>query len=144
AVRQRSPLCHDRTVSRVGAVGCPWYERRVKVIGAGFGRTGTLSLKAGLEELGFRPCYHMVELFTHPEHNAIWQAAAEKKPVDWRALLAGYEAAVDWPACTFYAELMDQYPDAKVLLTVRDPEKWYESVANTIHKVPSLRPRQTD
>ncbi|MGA7672582.1 MAG: sulfotransferase family protein [Nitrolancea sp.] len=105
----------------------------MKVIGAGFGRTGTYSLKVALEMLGFGPCYHMVEVFQNPEHVATWQAAGDGQPVDWKALLDGYHAAVDWPACRFYADLMDVFPDAKVLLTVRDPEKWHTSVMNTIH-----------
>ncbi len=105
----------------------------MKVIGAGFGRTGTYSLKVALEMLGIGPCYHMVEVFEHPEHVAVWQAAADGQPVDWKALFQGYQAAVDWPACRFYAQLMDVFPDAKVLLTVRDPEKWHTSVMNTIH-----------
>lgn len=105
----------------------------LKVIGAGFGRTGTLSLKAALEELGFAPCYHMTEVFSHPQHVAYWSAAAEGQPVNWKELLKNYQASVDWPACDFYAELMRTYPDAKVLLTVRDPERWYESVSSTIY-----------
>jgi hypothetical protein len=105
----------------------------MKVIGAGFGRTGTLSLKAALEELGCGPCYHMIETFDKPRHVELWQAAAEGRPVDWGELFAGYNAAVDWPACSFYQQLMDLYPEAKVLLTVRDPQTWYESVKNTIY-----------
>ncbi len=110
----------------------------MKVIGAGFGRTGTMSLKVALEMLGLGPCYHMSEVFEHPPHIAIWQDAADGKPVDWRALFAEYNAAVDWPACNYYRELMDVYPDAKALLTVRDPEKWYESAMNTIYFTNSL------
>lgn len=104
----------------------------MKVIGAGFGRTGTFSLKAALEMLGLGPCYHMVEVFEHPEHVPVWQAAADGLPVDWRALFSGYGSAVDWPVCTFYDQLMDVYPEAKVVLTVRDAEKWHTSVMNTI------------
>ena len=105
----------------------------MRVIGAGFGRTGTFSLKVALEELGCGPCYHMVEVFDKPQHVEIWQAAAEGRTVDWSELFAGYNSAVDWPACSFYAQLMDVYPEAKVLLTVRDRDKWYESVTNTIY-----------
>jgi hypothetical protein len=106
-----------------------------KVIGAGFGRTGTTSLKAALETLGFGPCYHMTEVFAHPRHAEVWQAARRGEPVDWDALLGPYEATVDWPGCTFYAELMGRYPDAKVLLSVRDPDRWYESTRNTIYEL---------
>lgn len=106
----------------------------LKVIGAGFGRTGTLSLQAALEELGFARCYHMTEvLAAHPEHASVWSAARRGEPVDWDALFAGYQAAVDWPPCAFYRELMDRYPDAKVILTVRDADKWYESALQTIY-----------
>jgi Sulfotransferase domain len=105
----------------------------LEVIGAGFGRTGTMSLKVALEELGFGPCYHMREVFTHPEHVELWRAAAQGMAVDWEQIFGGYRATVDWPACTFYDELMERYPDAKVILTVRDPQKWYESAYNTIY-----------
>jgi hypothetical protein len=102
------------------------------VIGAGFGRTGTLSLKAALEQLGFAPCLHMVDLLGGENRVEQWTAAAQGEPVDWEALLEGFGATVDWPGCTFYAELMDTFPDAKVLLTVRDPDAWYESAQKTI------------
>lgn len=105
------------------------------MIGAGFGRTGTMSLKAALEDLGFGPCYHMVEVFENPGHISPWHAATHGEPVDWDSLLGGYEATVDWPACSFYKELMREYPDAKVLLSVRDPGRWYESTSNTIYGV---------
>jgi Sulfotransferase domain len=107
----------------------------LKIIGAGFGRTGTLSLKYALEELGFRPCYHMTELFSKPGASEMWEAIARGAPVDWNTVFAGYQATVDWPACAFYKELMQAYPEAKVLLTVREPEKWYESARNTIYQV---------
>jgi hypothetical protein len=110
----------------------------VKVIGAGFGRTGTWSLKVALEELGFGPCYHMTEVFTHPEHAAFWGSAWRGEPADWEGVLGGYEATVDWPACTFYEELMERHPEAKVLLSVRDPEPWYESTRSTIYELSML------
>jgi hypothetical protein len=94
-----------------------------------------MSLKVALEELGYAPCYHMVEVFAHPEHAPLWQAAWRGEPVDWEGFLGGYEAAVDWPACSFYGELMERYPDAKVILTVRDPERWYESTRSTIYEL---------
>jgi hypothetical protein len=107
----------------------------MKVIGAGFGRTGTMSLKVALETLGFGPCYHMTEVFEHPEHADFWQAAWRGEPVDWDGFLEGYEAAVDRPACTFYEEQFQRHPDARVLLSVRDPERWYESMRNTIYEL---------
>jgi hypothetical protein len=110
----------------------------VKVIGAGFGRTGTWSLKAALEELGFGPCYHMTEVFAHPGHADFWGSAWRGEPVDWEGVLGGYEATVDWPACTFYEDLMERHPEAKVLLSVRDPERWYESTRTTIYELSML------
>jgi hypothetical protein len=113
----------------------------VRVIGAGFGRTGTTSLKAALETLGFGPCYHMTEVFARPGHADAWISAWRGKPVDWDALLGEYEAAVDWPACTFYEELMERYPDAKVLLSVREPQSWYESARATIYELSKAHDR---
>lgn len=108
----------------------------IKLIGAGFGRTGTTSIKAALEELGFGKCYHMIEVLSHPRHVGVWSAALAGKTPDWPTFFTGYQATVDWPGCTFYQELMQVYPEAKVLLTVRDPEKWYESTCNTIYQLP--------
>ena len=105
----------------------------LKVIGAGFGRTGTMSLKVALEELGYGPCYHMVELFEHPEHVERWEATVRGEPVDWEELFSGYRSSVDWPGVAFYKELAHRYPQAKVLLSVRDPERWYESTRKTIY-----------
>jgi hypothetical protein len=113
----------------------------VKVIGAGFGRTGTMSLKVALETLGFDPCYHMTEVFANPEHTGFWVSAWRGESADWDGVLGGYEAAVDWPACTFYEELMERHPEAKVILSVRDPERWYESVRNTIYELSVAIPR---
>ena len=107
----------------------------LQIIGAGFGRTGTLSLKAALEELGFGPCYHMSEVFQRPDHIAIWQAAADGKTINWDTIFANYQSTVDWPSCAFYEQLLRAYPNAKILLTVRDPENWYESVSNTIYQI---------
>ena len=107
----------------------------MKVIGAGLGRTGTASLQSALEELGFGPCYHMYEVFANPGHADFWRAAWRGEPADWDGVLGSYEATVDWPACSLYAELLERNPDAKVLLSVRDPERWYESTRQTIYKI---------
>ena len=106
----------------------------IKVIGAGFGRTGTTSLKAALEHLGFGRCYHMIEVLKKPSAAQLWQDAIDGKAVDWAHVFEGYQATVDWPGCTFYQELMEVYPDAKVLLTVRDPERWHQSAFDTIYR----------
>ncbi len=105
----------------------------MKVIGAGFGRTGTLSLKEALETLGFGPCYHMSEVSSHPEHAPLWTAAANGSDVDWNAIFEEYESTVDWPSAAFYVWLIEAYPDAPVILSVRDPDTWYESCINTIY-----------
>jgi Sulfotransferase domain len=107
----------------------------IQVIGAGLGRTGTLSLKSALEALGFSKCYHMIEVFAHMEDARTWDAASRGEPVDWDRLFAGYQATVDWPGCSFYRELLRHYPEAKVILTVRDPERWYDSAKETIYFV---------
>jgi hypothetical protein len=105
----------------------------LKVIGAGLGRTGTMSLKVALEGLGFDECYHMVEVLAHPDHVPVWDAAARGEPVDWEALFRGYQATVDYPGCNFYAEFLRLHPEAKVILTVRDPGRWYDSARQTIY-----------
>ena len=104
----------------------------LRIVGAGLGRTGTLSLKVALEQLLGAPCYHMAEVFAHPEHVPLWHQAALGRMPDWSRLFAGYRAAVDWPASAFWPELMEAFPDALVLLSVRDPESWWRSANGTI------------
>lgn len=108
---------------------------RLKVIGVGFGRTGTLSLKLALERLGFGPCYHMVEVLDRPGRSADWAAVARGERVDWDRVFEGYQSTVDWPGAAVWRELVDRYPDAKVILTVRDPNRWYDSAASTIFRM---------
>jgi Sulfotransferase domain len=103
----------------------------LKVIGSGLGRTGTLSTKLALEQLGFAPCHHMVEMFQHPESLPLWIDAQQGKG-GWEAIFADYQAMVDHPGCAHWRELMEVYPDAKVLHTVRDPDKWFDSTQATI------------
>jgi hypothetical protein len=99
----------------------------MKIIGAGCPRTGTLSTHAALTELGL-PCYHMAEVALHEEHTRAWhEFLVEGKPMDWKRLFAPYEATVDAPAAFFYREILQAFPDAKVLLNLRDPESWYKS-----------------
>lgn len=104
----------------------------LRLIGASWGRTATQSLQRALMQLGYDPCYHMDELNLHPEHLAGWRAALRGEEIDWQELLFGYEAAVDWPASTFWRALYDASPDALVLLTMRDFDEWYDSVCRTI------------
>ncbi|MER8500842.1 sulfotransferase family protein [Mesorhizobium sp. M0045] len=102
------------------------------VIGAGMGRTGTYSLKLALEHLGFGPCHHMADVHANPEQKTLWRAAGQGQLPTWDAAYARYLSAVDWPTAHFWREVSDHYPDAKVILTVRDPEAWYDSMAQTI------------
>ncbi len=113
----------------------------MRVIGAGFGRTGTTSLKAALEDLGFGPAYTLGEVFRNPEHVRIWEAARRgraEEEVDWEGFLGGYGVGVDWPVCSFYEELMEAFPEASVILTVRDSEPWYRSMRSTIYELRRL------
>lgn len=105
----------------------------MKVIGAGFGRTGTLSMKAALEELGFGPCYHMQEVMGRPSHVRLWLDHAETGNARWDELFDSFGSGVDYPVSNVWAELAEHYPDAKVILTVRDPERWWESTNSTIY-----------
>lgn len=109
----------------------------IEVIGAGFGRTGTLSLKIALEALGLDKCYHMMEVMRNESHAAEWRKAARGEAVNWEALYTGYRATVDWPSASFWRELRAVYPEAKVILTLRDSQQWYTSVMNTIWKFSS-------
>ncbi|TDD65026.1 sulfotransferase family protein [Actinomadura darangshiensis] len=121
----------------------------MQVIGAGFGRTGTSSLRTALEMLGLGPCYHMFTIIEEPHRVRQWLAIGEGDPPDWDAVLAGFTSAIDWPAAAYWRELAEHYPAAKVILTVRDPERWYESVSTTIfaraleERHPPLRRRVT-
>lgn len=106
----------------------------LEVIGAGFGRTGTFSLKAALERLGFGPCHHMLGMLERAEEIPLWRRAAHGGPTDWDEVYRGYRSSVDWPGTRFWRELTGFYPKAKVILTVRDPLRWYDSAASTIHR----------
>ena len=104
----------------------------LEIIGPGFGRTGTNSLKLALERLGFGPCHHMFEVRDHPEQLPNWVAAARGERVDWDDVFRGYRSQVDWPGARYWRELTRHYPKAKVILTVRDPDEWFDSVQATI------------
>ena len=109
----------------------------VQVIGAGMGRTSTMSLKTALEMLGFDPCHHMMEMRNVPDTAEGWRRAAEGEDVDLAALLQGYNASCDWPSAAFWHPLSERFPVAKVVLTERPEEKWWQSISNTIFR--SLR-----
>lgn len=124
----------------------------MQVIGAGFGRTGTMSLKVALEELGAGPCLHSLEWLAQssparsdaqgelvaagaPSH---WQRLAEGRSIDWRTALAGWGSVLDWVGARFYGEMLDAWPGAKVVLSVRDPHEWYESCNESLHATREL------
>jgi hypothetical protein len=114
----------------------------LSVIGPGFGRTGTMSFKAALDRLGFGPTYHMDEVYENDGHVDAWTEIINGGPPDFAALLARYRSAVDWPACSYWRQLWQANLDAKLVLTRRDPDAWFESMSNTIF--PALRARSED
>lgn len=103
-------------------------------IGAGFGRTGTRSLKKALEILGHGPSYHMVERLSQPRNIVHWEKAEQNQPVDWNACFKGFQAVFDFPGYRHYQALMAQYLQANVILTERDPNDSWESVLTTIYR----------
>jgi hypothetical protein len=103
----------------------------MKVIGAGLPRTGTLSQKVALEQLGFGPCYHMVDLMGDLAQTPKWEQALEGNG-RWDEIFEGFQSTVDWPASYYYRELAEVYPDAKVVLGVRDGDSWARSMHETI------------
>jgi sulfotransferase family protein len=111
----------------------------LQIIGPGFGRTGTNSLKIALEHLGFGPCHHMFEVRDNPALLSDWEAAARGEKVDWDKVFQGYRSQVDWPGARYWRDLAQHFPQAKVILTVRDPDAWFDSVQATI--VPFLAAR---
>ncbi len=123
----------------------------LKIIGAGFGRTGTLSLKLALDHLGLGPTFHAIELLHNPELVNRWQWALETDaPTDWQAVFKGYQSALDWPTCNYAGQLLEAFPDAKVIFTDRDRDGWFESISQTIfpllstpldQRAPEHRPR---
>ncbi|MEZ4619102.1 MAG: sulfotransferase [Caldilineaceae bacterium] len=104
----------------------------IQVIGAGLGRTGTHSLALALEILGFGPCYTIHDVKKHPAHVDVWNDAIDGKEIDWSQLFQSYQSVVEWPAVSFLRELLSNYPQAKIILTLRDPNDWYESANSTI------------
>ncbi len=109
----------------------------MKLINAGLGRTGTTSLKAALEMLGYAPVFHTTDLFTSPKDIDVWEAAIKGERADWRIFFAPY-AVADWPAGLLYKDIIRAHPEAKVMVSVRDPEGWFESTQGTLKQVRSL------
>lgn len=104
----------------------------LKVIGAGFGRTGTDSMREALNILGFGPCHHMFEVNAKEDQKRMWRALVQGAPIGWGPLFAGYGCCVDWPSAYYWRELAEFYPEAKVVLTYRTAESWWQSFESTI------------
>jgi len=104
----------------------------LEIIGAGFGRTGTDSMREALNILGFGPCHHMFEVTQNPLMKTRWRTFMDNDVPDWDALFEGYRSCVDWPAAHYWRELAAAYPEARVILTWRDPESWWASYEATI------------
>ncbi len=104
----------------------------LRIIGSGFGRTGTQSLKLALIELGFGPCHHMDEMFANPAMLPAWQATARGAAPDWAAMFPGYRSQVDWPGAALWPDLAAAFPEAKVIHTERPEEDWWRSFQATI------------
>lgn len=104
----------------------------LKVIGAGFGRTGTHSLATALNQLGLGPCYTFHDIRKNLDHTSLWNDALDGKEINWDDIYRGYQSAVEWPSVTFLPQLLIKYPDAKFILTMREPEAWFESASATI------------
>jgi hypothetical protein len=104
----------------------------LSVIGAGYPRTGTMSLKLALEVLDLGPCHHMIELFQHPEQWPKWSKVFDGEAIDWDDVYEGYKSATDAPTCWFYRELAERYPQAKIILSLRSAESWWRSASATV------------
>jgi hypothetical protein len=107
----------------------------LRVIGTGFGRTGTDSMREALNTLGFGPCHHMFEVNRDPEQKRLWRALAKGAAPDWERLFAGYASCVDFPSAVYWRELLAAYPDAKAILTWRPADDWWRSFERSIGAV---------
>lgn len=106
----------------------------LKVLGVGLGRTGTRSTRQALEHLGLGQCHHMSALIGNQKLAQKWYDAVFHNKTNWDYIFDGYQASVDWPAVSYWRELADHYPNAKVLLNTRDSESWYASMSKTVFK----------
>ena len=106
----------------------------LKIIGTGFGRTGTDSMRKALNILGVGPTHHMHEMGAKAPTREAWLDMVKGARPDWELLVNGYHACVDWPSAYYWRELVEHYPQAKVLLTMRSAESWWKSFEATILK----------
>lgn len=112
----------------------------LKVIGSGFGRTGTKSIKEALEILGFGPCHHMYEVLDNPDQVPTWKALVNGEARDWEDVFRGYSSQIDWPGAHFWRETAKAFPEAKVLHSVRPADSWWKSFDRTIGKLLAVYP----
>ncbi len=113
----------------------------LKIIGSGFGRTGTMSTKQALEQLGLGPCHHMAEVFNNPDQPKFWSALAAGADVDWTEVFVGYRAQVDFPGAAYWQDIVAAFPEARVLHTERPEDVWWASYSGTICKLFAVRER---
>jgi hypothetical protein len=113
----------------------------LQIIGSGFGRTGTRSLKEALETLGFGPCHHMEEVFANPPQVGLWGEIIGGDRDALREVYAGYRAQVDWPGAHVWREAAQMFPNAKVVHSMRPPESWWKSFSSTIGKLLQVYPK---
>ncbi|WP_348650993.1 sulfotransferase family protein [Micromonospora sp. WMMA1947] len=107
----------------------------LRLINTGLGRTGTTSLKVALERLGYGPCYHMFEVVRDPHRLGQWEkVVCDGQQPDWPALFDGFTSAVDGPSSIYYKQIVRAFPEAKVVLTIRDGEEWYRSTHDTLYQ----------
>lgn len=118
----------------------------MKVIGLGYPRTGTMSLKHALEALQLGPCYHMIEVFRKPEDVPFWLSALQQTDttIDWSDVFSEFQSTTDCPACYFWKDLLGAFPNARYILTVRDPETWYDSFRTTVYEAMMHPERSAD
>jgi hypothetical protein len=102
------------------------------VICVGYPRTGTVSMKTALEQLGIKPCYHMSEVIAKPDHWPLWIGAFDGVAQPWDRIFESYSAAADAPTCFFYEELARHFAKARIILTTRDAGRWYDSTQSTV------------
>jgi hypothetical protein len=112
----------------------------LQIVGPGFGRTGTRSLKAALELLGFGPCHHMQTLFSDPAQRGFWRTHAAGGAVDWRDVFAGFRSQMCWPGAHVWPELLQAFPEALVVFSTRPAEAWWTSYSRTVGRLRRLYP----
>lgn len=109
----------------------------MKLINLGFGRTGTTSLKAALERIGYAPCFHTTDLLTSTDNLDVWEAAGRGETTNWQVFFKDY-AVADWPAALHWRDILAAHPTAKVMISVRDPDAWHGSMMATLAKLDAI------